>query len=315
MYRIRHFHPADYDNLARVRNLVMPEPVDGPTMAEWDQTNLSIPTNILQRIVAVDQQDQIVGSGFAEHLKGMPEGRWAVHSLVHPSHRGRGIGRMLWQETERIALEGGATELESWVRGEDDDSFAWAQRRGYLLERQRTESLLDLSAWDGSQWTGLLERVQQGGITFRFFPRVPLEEPLSRSFYELERETASDVPSYDDEYPDYETWKQLYAADKTPIYIAAAMDGERVAGYSMLVYPRVAGASGYTGYTATLRAYRGRGIALAVKVLTVMEAVRAGIPRMRTNNDPDNPAMLAVNQKLGYQLIPGPRRMRKQVQA
>lgn len=31
---------------------------------------------------------------------------------------------------------------------------------------------------------------------------------------------------------------------------------------------------------------------------------------MRTNNDPDNPAMLAVNARLGYRLVSGPRRMK-----
>lgn len=313
MYRIRSFEPTDYDHLAQVRNLVMPEPVTGSTIAEWDRINLSDPASILRRFVAVDQADRIVGAGYAEHLTGMPEGRWALHSLVHPEFRHQAIGRMLWEEAERIAREGGATELEAWVRGEDDHSFAWAQRRGYTLERQRTESILDLAAWDVHRFDGLLERVTGSGITFRFYPAIPKEEPLRRSFYDLERETAADIPSYDDEFPDYETWQKTYAADQSPHYFAVAMDGERVVGYSMLVYPRVEGASGYTGYTAVLRAYRGRGIALATKVLTVTEAIRAGVPRMRTNNDPDNPAMLAVNAKLGYQMIPGPRRMRKQL--
>lgn len=313
MYQIRSFEPTDYDGIAQIRNLVMPEPITGPTLAEWDRISLTDPTSILHRFVMVDEQDRMVGEGYAEHLHGMADGRWRVHALVHPDFRRQGLGRRLAEEGERIAREGGATELEAWVRGEDDDSFAWTQRRGYVLERQRTESVLDLIKWDTSRFTGLLDGLEQSGIAFRFFPTMPKEEPLRQSIYALEQETVADIPAWNEEYPSYETWEKMNDAEEARRFFAIAVEGDRAVGYSVLYYPRVEGASGYTGFTGVLRAYRGRGIALAVKVLTVQEAVRNGITRLRTNNDPDNPAMLAVNRKLGYDLVPGPRRMRKQL--
>lgn len=43
------------------------------------------------------------------------------------------------------------------------------------------------------------------------------------------------------------------------------------------------------------------------------QTLQAGAVHIRTNNDNDNPAILALNAKLGYRLIPGPLRLRKQL--
>lgn len=54
-----------------------------------------------------------------------------------------------------------------------------------------------------------------------------------------------------------------------------------------------------------LRDYRGRGLAQALKLQTVLLARRAGMRTIRTNNDSLNAPMLAVNRKLGYRPEPG----------
>ena len=56
-------------------------------------------------------------------------------------------------------------------------------------------------------------------------------------------------------------------------------------------------------------AWRGRGIALALKLLAIRAARRYGARYLRTNNDSENAPMLAVNRKLGYQPAPGYYRM------
>lgn len=88
-------------------------------------------------------------------------------------------------------------------------------------------------------------------------------------------------------------------------------DGERIAGYSDLLFPQEPGGEAYTQYACVRREYRGRGVALAVKLLTIQEAIKAGAARMRTNNNPENLPMLRVNEKLGYQMLPGPRSLKK----
>ena len=54
------------------------------------------------------------------------------------------------------------------------------------------------------------------------------------------------------------------------------------------------------GFTATFRAYRGRGLARLAKLASIAWATERGITSIVTGNDETNAAMLAVNTRLGY---------------
>lgn len=84
-------------------------------------------------------------------------------------------------------------------------------------------------------------------------------------------------------------------------------------GVTFLHLPTVEDAGAGVGYTAVYREHSGRGIALALKVVSTNEAAARGVLHVRTNSDPDNPSMLAVNGKMGFVLVPGPRRLKKRV--
>lgn len=56
--------------------------------------------------------------------------------------------------------------------------------------------------------------------------------------------------------------------------------------------------------TAVLRAWRGRGLATALKRATIGWAIDNGLEVLITGNDVDNVAMRAVNARLGYQPTP-----------
>ncbi len=56
--------------------------------------------------------------------------------------------------------------------------------------------------------------------------------------------------------------------------------------------------------TAVRRAYRGRGIAMALKRATIAWAVEHGLEALDTGNDEENAPMRAVNLALGYKPVP-----------
>jgi mycothiol synthase len=56
--------------------------------------------------------------------------------------------------------------------------------------------------------------------------------------------------------------------------------------------------------TAVARAWRGRGVAIALKRATIRWAIDNGLNELRTSNDPDNAPMRAVNATLGYEPLP-----------
>ncbi len=74
-----------------------------------------------------------------------------------------------------------------------------------------------------------------------------------------------------------------------------AWDGDRLVAMSYLDFPVERGHV-HTHNTASDRAYRGRGIAQAVKNESVGQAVELGLTRIRTGNDSQNGPMLAINR-------------------
>jgi len=81
-----------------------------------------------------------------------------------------------------------------------------------------------------------------------------------------------------------------------------ACEGDRIVGTSVLDTPVVRGIP-WTAYTGTSRAVRGRGIARALKYESMGQAIEAGYKRVRTNNDADNPAILRINEAMGYRPV------------
>lgn len=307
-WKIRPVEPVDYETLAAIRNQIRPEPMTGAEIAEFDQTSSTVPG--FCRLVAERPGGQVVATAWVGGFEWMPEGVWQVGVQVDRAHRGQGLGEELRQEMERRARVGGARRVEVYVRGEDDVAYEWALKRGYYLRRQRTEATLDVPAFDFSPFAGAVTRTEATGITFKALPgRLP--EELLRGAYELDRAATKDIPGHEDlRFPPYERWVEELEPQLDRTFWVLALDGERVVGFSNLEWSEE-GEGAHTGMTGVLREYRGRGIALSLKLIAIENAKRLGFTRMRTNNDPDNPPMLAVNRKLGYTFIPGPRLMRK----
>ncbi len=310
MFAIRPCENRDYERVAWIHNAIQPEPQTPEEFQEDDELVRSKAGSVLVRVVAEDEEGQVIGYGFAEHAPWMPPDRWSIEAMVHPSARGRGAGQAIFEHVRQLALEGGAARFESWCRGDDEASLAWAGRRGFKVDRQRTESVLDLTTADLSRFDGVLDEVEAGGI--RLATVTDVDDALLHQMWELDVATSRDIPIHDPEEGDqpFDVYQAFWREHKGEKIVALAFDGDRVVGISMLFPSRTPGAGAYTGFTGVYREYRGRKIALAVKLLTIREAIARGIPHMRTNNDPDNPAMLAVNAKLGYRLVPGPYRLR-----
>ncbi len=56
--------------------------------------------------------------------------------------------------------------------------------------------------------------------------------------------------------------------------------------------------------TAVARAWRGRGIAVALKHATIAWAIANGLTALETGNDEGNAPMRGVNARLGYRPLP-----------
>jgi RimJ/RimL family protein N-acetyltransferase len=123
-------------------------------------------------------------------------------------------------------------------------------------------------------------------------------------------EAFPDIPTGDEpvaalSLEDYRA-RDVERADVPPGAFAIALDertGE-AAGYANLRFMPGSTTVAWHDMTAVRPAYRGRGLALALKHATIAWAVGHGVRSLETGNDEHNAPMRAVNARLGYRPIP-----------
>ena len=295
---------TDAPGLAYLLSLTTPEPLTAEQVRErWQPADGETRfTN-----VALNDQGQAVGMADVEHEAWMKPGHVRLTLVVAPEWRNQGIGTRLLAEGIRFAQAQGASQVESAIRENAPEALRFAEQRGYRVDRHSFESALDLTSFDERPFVSALERARTARL--RFFSLAdlaPVTEQLERRLYELNRVTGLDNPGNNGFFSPYEEFRTFVF--EAPWFRAdgqiLAADGEQWVGLAAVAfYPEANYA--YNAFTGVERAYRGRGLAYALKLLAIRWAQQVGARYIRTNNDSRNAPMLAINRKLGYRPEPG----------
>jgi len=188
-----------------------------------------------------------------------------------------------WREASAKAHELGKTGLEVWTTTDTPDVAPWLEAKGYAEVRRYVISELDVaSAPDEPPGMPLVTRRPE---------HVP-------AMYELALQAYPDQPGRaDSTISDYDGWRG-WSIDPHPADACfLALDGDRVVAYGFLE----AGDDHWThGFMAVERAYRGRGLAGAIKRAQIAYARAHGIARLRTATETRLTSMRALNDRLGY---------------
>lgn len=311
-FTLRPFSPeTDYPAVAGLLSQIFSEPVTEQHLREWDE-NVPEGGRIFQ-VVAVNEAGSVTGFGEAAYYPVFQEGWHWVTVVTDHAARNQGIGSALYARVEQHCREHGLVRMDTNVKEDDEASVAFGRRREFRVDRHTFESTLDLAAFDAARFAAEAVQAEASGIRFFTLADEPGEEN-ERKLHALYAETAWDVPGFTlKAYPPFEEWRKdtLQCTGAFMDGVIIAVDGDRFAGATQLTRNPESGAM-YTKYTCVSPAYRGRKIALALKVRSVEVAGRYGAAYMRTNNDSTNAPMLAVNRKLGYVPVPGKYRVCKE---
>lgn len=258
------------------------------------------------RQLAFDAAGHAVGYLNVGRTPWMREGRFWLRVMVDPAARGQGVGQRLMDEGEAYVRAHGGQRVDAEVRDDDARSLAWVEQRGFVMDRHIFESSLDLSTFDASPFAGVVEQVRGGGIRFFSLANADTQQQAS-DVYGIFVRCHRDIPGYEHAsvFP-YAEWHRnvLEGTGFLPDCVIVAADGDRVIGYTNAKLEPAVGTL-HTHGTFVDPDYRGRKIALALKLLAIETARQRGVPSMQTNNDAQNAPMLAVNRKLGYTPLPG----------
>jgi GNAT superfamily N-acetyltransferase len=293
---------ADYPALVEMLNLTEPEPISVAQLHEWD---IPAPGKLRRRLIAV-QDESVIGYSFVGRETFDPDGRYHLWLAVHPQQRRRGFGARLYDEALAFARTQDATCLAAQVQDNDPDSLRFAETRGFQIYDHAFESRLDVRAFDPAPFAGLVEAVTASGIRFTTLAAEGDTEAARRKLHRLNDELEHDTPDADEPFPDFATLNTLF---DTASWFRAdgqilALNGERYVGLAALGYFAHTNAM-YNMITGVDKAYRGRKIAQALKLLAIQYAQASGADYIRTHNNALNAPMLAINRKLGYRPCPG----------
>jgi GNAT superfamily N-acetyltransferase len=294
---------TDAAELARLYNYTVPEPITSETAHAWWTLREG---EIRSTFLAMNESGDAIGYWDVDRETWMRPGHFFLKVIVAPDQRCRGLGNQMYVEALRFARDNGATHLESKVFETDTASLKFAEARGFRIIHHSFNSSLDLASFDEHRFDPLMDRLHTEGFHFFSLAEAVLTQENKQKLYEVNRASALDNPGNDRTFPDFYAFSKnvleatWFRADTQII----ASHGDCWVGLSALaIYPEEEYAS--NAFTGILREYRGRGLAQALKLQTILLARNEGMLSIRTNNDSENAPMLAVNRKLGYIPEPG----------
>jgi GNAT superfamily N-acetyltransferase len=257
--------------------------------ASWLHRELTVPERARQQTLVAEVDGRIVGRSLSrfENLFSEATDLAFVYANVADEQRGRGLGSALYDAALEHATSIGATRLLTNIY-ESEDAIRFARARGFVEERSAQEAVLDPRE---------VREALAADVDVQ-----PISAVDPRLVHAVDEEATRDAPSTEEvEGIPYEEWEQhllqhpLFTAEGS---VVAMVDG--VAAAVSLLGADLETRRSLNMFTGTLRAYRGRGLALAVKLGSIRWAAEHGITSMVTQNDSTNAPMLAVNRRLGY---------------
>ena len=298
----------EVDDLAALVEVIGAVTPDDPTSLEeiaW--TDRIYPGTA--RFVAETDDGRAVGAATVGRIFVYPETHPAFWGslVVRPDARRRGIGSALLAAISDVAATAGTTGLELRAFGDRPEGIAFLEHHGYHeLERARMVRLdlagreppaIDLPA--ELRLTSLAERpdlvVEVHQVATEAFDDIPGgDTPMAAG--DLAEFRARDV-----ERP---------GIDHRAFFLAIDPTTGHVVGYASLMFVPGSTTVAWHDMTAVRRAWRGRGVATALKRATIGWAIEHGLVALDTGNDEDNAAMRAVNARLGYVPLPDELTMR-----
>lgn len=153
---------------------------------------------------------------------------------------------------------------------------------------------LDVDSFDESAFDRAVE-----GITLTTMTELGDHEANHRRLYELNRTCSADIPGRGEFYTYDEYRARRIERDYEPSTTVIALDGSAWVGMSAASDHRDEGFF-FNEMTGVVRSHRGRGIALAMKVMVIGLVRELGVREIRTLHHPDNEAPIALNRRLGY---------------
>jgi GNAT superfamily N-acetyltransferase len=302
-YQMAEYGDFDVERIVEIAHAIRPDDYESvAALQDWHDVQRRAGRVCVRWLASLD--GQIVGSAYVGQSSSVPRTTMLVYVAVHPDYQGRGYGRVLLERAEGTAAEGEAEETFSWTEETRSRSMRFLDRAGYRVVERRWESTLDLQRCDLGRLRDAVDQSVSSGIRIASVAALSAERrnwkrDLYRLYVDVEKDVPAPFPIQEMSFKDFEALSLGRRLVRDGFFVA--LDGDELVG---LTEPQPVDEMPYAikqSLTGVRSDYRGRGIAMALKAQAAMWAARAGYTSIRTQNAESNGAMLAVNDRLGFE--------------
>jgi mycothiol synthase len=302
---IRSYRFEDLPAIQAVQSAAMP--MRAHSLHEYENDVTKLEERLRRNFIVAELNGVVVGAADYHRFAGSyhPH-KFGLELFVNPIVEGRGVGRALFGAALTALQPLEPISLSVQVCEDEPRALQFAAQNDFLEVKRDFDSVLEVQQFE--------THAHRLGDNVRLVSwREADSFDRRREFHEVFEEVRLDVPRADTPTPlTFEFFEEniLNDAETLPDVSFYGLREDRIIGFT----GAFKGArDGWIDQwlTAVKREARGQGIATALKVKQIESAKALGFTHIRTDNDSRNAAMLAVNEKLGFQRQPAVLVMRK----
>jgi mycothiol synthase len=281
------------------------DPRDPILLRFWWESN--VVDKVMRRVATRDGAAVAFTAAGHEPWEHMPQRFGWVRSMLHPARwSDSGFASLIATAEDWLRAEGAITSVAR-VREDFGHELEMVKRQGYREERRQNTWELDLVEGRDRLLAAAevaRNRIRETGVSL-LTVSDDHDPELMTKLYEMTIAAEKDIPT---SVP----WRTMTIAEWAHVWFDnpavrrdrfwIAREGDSIIGVSVLDFPVTRGLP-WTSFTGTSAQARGRGIARALKLETIAQAIALGFTRVRTSNDGANGPILHLNQEMGYRLV------------
>jgi GNAT superfamily N-acetyltransferase len=259
-----------------IYNAVCPD--DAVTLDEVHSFKASVRDHV-DHLARID--GEAVGSAVSVILPQRVDRVFTIVTVLAEQRR-RGAGSALYEAISAWTADRGLSELEVRVLDNDPESLVFAERRGFAEERRELGVVLHLTE------IAPPEIDPPDGVEIVTWAERP---ELARGIYEVALEALPDIPG---------SAHDMQGSGDRPEATFVALAGDEVIGYAKFSLTAAQPTTAHHDLSAVKRAWRGRGVARALKATQIRWALASGYKELHTRNEERNEPIRRLNARLGY---------------
>ncbi len=256
-----------------------------------------------RRVVAV-AEGMVVATGLvcANWGGSIEPGRSWLSITVHPDHVGHGIDVQVFDALAGL-VGAGARELLVCVREDQARQLTYLVRCGFAERFRSWGAHLKLGAFDPSRWQDLAERLAADGVRLVLYHDLHADPERDAKLMALQDALEADVVHFEPIIPKRSSNIVGPETNLDALVVAVTSDGSYVGLACLLGSP--SDDSIGCGLTGVLPAYRGRGIATALKARTAEIAKGWGAEELNTGGGGGTDSAIArASRAIGFDVEP-----------